>query len=346
MTKDATQRSPSELPKTEVTGNEQEIVPVGTYSVPLQVVQGIFKELNEKSDSISKFYSDPIQIGFNDIEQFHIKFTQTCAQYKVNSSSNSFTIFHLDETKEEFSSFEGFLRHNAGSSSPVESVLLKYNLLLINPNSSKPESYTLSLKISSQLSARKRMQQDFIGAPPKIIRIISGRIFVIKVEYVEYVVARSILSLVDEWHKSLPRASKPKFMEILQSNSHLIPKLIKFGTAIFATALVASALPHFLSDKSSLLLFGQVLTYGALAIFIAYSLAGWSSRVIENAVDRWSPVSYVKLNKGDEIEISNYETANRKNYIKGVLGLISAIGLQVFYKVITTFITNNINILH
>ena len=206
----------------------------------------------------------------------------------------------------------------------MESILVKYNLLLIPPQLDKPQTYTISIRVASQLATRKRMEEHFFGEIPKIIRIMNGRTLLVEIEYTDYVVARAILSLIDEWQRVIPRDTESRMMKLMQAKSYLIPRSVKFITAIFATFLVVKTLPHFLSsDQPNLLLFGQIFSYASISVFSAYCIAGWFARVLESSIDRWTPLSFVKLNKGDDVAIAASEEANRNNIIKGGVAPVS-----------------------
>src|SRR5579864_2266661 len=106
-------------------------VTVGDATISIQHLQQIYKELTGKSESVSKYYDLPIHLTFTDLENLHYKIIQSLAQYNVTQSSENFTIYYSENKKEEFSSFDRLKLHNAGASESVESILCKYNLLII-----------------------------------------------------------------------------------------------------------------------------------------------------------------------------------------------------------------------
>jgi hypothetical protein len=124
-------------------------------------------------------------------------------------------------------------------------------------------------------------------------------------------------------------------MKWLQSNSHWIPRICRFTTVVIVVFIILHIIPHFISaDGSDFLQFSRVSLYCGLGIYAAYALAGWSGRYAEYAVDHWSTISYIKLNRGDEIEIAKSETENRKHLIKGAVGVAGAVVVDIAAKVI------------
>lgn len=308
--------------------------------VSLQTLQGIYNELTGKSEEVGKSYSKPTRIKFSDIEQLNHKITQASEQYNVVSGNCTATVYYVDDTRDQFSSFDRFRLHNSGSTSPVESVLLKYNFLVILPKTKKPQSYTVSIRLASRVAVAKRMESEFYGTPPSIFRLMGNRTAVIEIQYVDYMVARNFLNLIDEWFKGIPTAPEFKALHWLQGRSHLIPRVARFATAIFVALLAVTLLPTFIAQGTTdLLSFGRFLGYALLGTYIAYTLAGWSATFIESSLDHYTELSYLQLTKGDEIEISKAERSNTFAIVKGIGGFILTICVSVVTKVVANILT-------
>jgi hypothetical protein len=105
----------------------QSTVSMGGATVTMQQLQQIYAEFTGKLESLSKYYDDPIHLTFDDIEQLHQKILQTWEQYQLVSSSCSFTIYYLKNTKDQFTSFERMKLQIGSGAEPVESIFVKYN---------------------------------------------------------------------------------------------------------------------------------------------------------------------------------------------------------------------------
>jgi len=62
----------------------------------------------------------------------------------------------------------------------VESVLLKYNFLVLLPKTKKPQPYKVAIRLASRGAIVKKMLSDFYGPPPKIFRLMGNRIAVVE----------------------------------------------------------------------------------------------------------------------------------------------------------------------
>jgi hypothetical protein len=247
-----------------------------TSQISVQTLQAIYNELTGKSEKISKSFNKPIQVEFLDVQNLNNKILQALEQYNIVSENCSVTIFYIDDTKDRFSSFERFGLHNAGSSSSVESILFKYNFLILLPKTKQPQTYTISIRLASRVAVAKRMESEFYGIPPQIFRLMGNRSAVVEVEYIDYMVARNLINVFDEWFKAIPSGVENKFIQLLQVKSHLIPKVARFFTTIFVGFLLISLMKEFVkADESSLLVFGRFLGYSLLTVYSAYTISNW-----------------------------------------------------------------------
>jgi hypothetical protein len=322
-------------------------VPIGGAQITVQQLQQIYAELTGKSESISKYYSEPIQLTLNDVEQIHHCLIQTWEQYQLVSSNTSFTVYYLRNTKDQFNTFDRLKLQIGAGSEPVESILLKYEFLIILPNLVKPQTYTVSIRVVSRLALERRIREGM--SPPftlsRFIRLMGENTASVEITYVDYAVARNFLSVIDDWFKTIPRSKENKTMRFLQSYSHWIPRIGRFVTAIIVTLMVMSILPHFITQsETSLLLLAKFLLWSALGTYVAYTLAGWSTFFAEMAIDSWSEVSYIKLNRGDEIEIAKNQKENRHHLLKGVCGGLGVVSVDIVAKLTATFVVSYVGL--
>jgi hypothetical protein len=87
--------------------------------------------------------------------------------------------------------------------------------------------------------------------------------------------------------------------------------------------------------------FSKVLVSFFVIIYASHVLSSWCGQFVENAIDSWSALSYLKFNKGDEVEIRNYERTNRNSIIKTFLGILSTIGVSVMGKIAASLISTH-----
>lgn len=309
--------------------------------ISIQTLQGIYNEITGKTETVGKSYGRAFQIQFSDVEQLNRKLEQAHAQYNVVSSNCNITVFYADDTRDVFSSFARFALHNAGSSSSVESVLLKYNILVCLPNTRQAQAYTISVRLMSRIAVSTRIMSDFHGSVPSFLRYMGNRTALVEIEYVDYMVARNFLNIVDDWFKVLPTAFESKVINWMQVRSHLIPRFLKFATAVFVGLLLVFIAPHYVpKGTTDLLMLVRFSGIALLTVYAAHTIAGWFAKITENGLDMYSELSYLKFTKGDEKEIANAMRENKFAFVKSVGGFVLTICVSIVTKVIASHLTS------
>jgi hypothetical protein len=312
------------------------------FQISIQGLQGIYHELTGKSEEISKNYKEPYRIEFNDIVQLNHQITQICEQYQIRASNFSATVFYVNDTKEQFSSFERFQIFNAGSSSPVESILLTYDFLILLPQVNKPQTYKLEVRLASQVAVQNKMRSDMFNIP-KVIRIMGGtRTAMVSITYVDYAVARNVLHTVDEWFKSLKRDTDGAFWLFLQRHSDYIPLLMRYAAALAASIVIVDYSGHFLSQKSTLKDLGVYVVVSLTSLFAVYKLAHHMGSAAEDSVDGWSQLGWLCLTEGDKREVEAARARAKSSKLWACIKAAGALSMSIVSKVAAVIIAAHI----
>ena len=130
----------------------------------------------------------------------------------------------------------------------------------------------------------------------------------------------------DEWIKGAESEKANKALLIAQRHSHFIPRYFPAIMVIAVATTALKSIPFVLaesaSDTQDLARF--LVVFGAGTMLLS-TLASSVGQVLESAIGSAGPVSFLKLNKGDERLIRNY--AKRKTQI--VLRFIFGCALTV-----------------
>ncbi len=306
-------------------------------SVSLQVLQGIYHELTGKKEEVSKSYDEPFKVTIREFEQLHLRILQTCEQYQIKGLTTEFKIYYIDDTQDTFSSIERFKAFNAGSDSSVESVLFKYNFLILLPKVNQPQSYTITIRVASRIAVDKKMENDMFEMP-KILKIIGSRNAIVTIEYIDYVVARTFLNVIDGWFKVLPCTPRPAWMKKIKRHSDFFPLLFKYSVGIIVALIIFQIIPHVLKPASTLPTFAKFVFASFVGLFAAYKLGGHLGRITENSLDSWTPISYIQLTDGDKKEIDHARTANRWAVAKMIVSFAGSIVISIAAKLVANLI--------
>lgn len=154
-------------------GNSSDVgglVRVGTgskaASLGLQQVQQIFHEITGKTDTLSKRYQVNFKIDADDLVQLHERLRQAVEQYNVKAHNCSVTVHFIDDNRQQFQSFESFRLMSASSTACVESVHIKYDLLIIPTLTQALQTFELQIQLTSRVAAERRIEDSLDAYHP------------------------------------------------------------------------------------------------------------------------------------------------------------------------------------
>jgi len=262
-----------------------------------KIAQAIYNAVTGKTEKLSKAFSKNYLIKLDDFYQLDQKCSQACSQWEVLQKNCSITVNHLDDNKEVFSSIERFKIYDMSRKAPTESVTYEFNLLLRLPDTEKPQPYKITVRAMSQVTMLERMHRDM--TPPSFIRLFSAGGVVVEIDYVDYVVARNMLSMIESWINEVETAPKCQWLKPIQRLSHWIPPFVQLiVVGIVGWSLFITTESVFSADDSNRQL-AEWIILGGLLFFLTAKLSKFAGRLIESGVDRIGTANIILLNKGD-----------------------------------------------
>jgi hypothetical protein len=156
------------------------------------------------------------------------------------------------------------------------------------------------------------------GPSPILMRFFRGGVINLDIEYVDYVVARNMISTLDSWVREIEVTKKSKTLNIFQRFSHWVPRvsgvllllLATISAILSADTIVASETENSLLAKFLIASFGFVV--------ISYFLGSWFGRMAEYSIDRFQEISYIEINKGDKKLLDDFKRNNRGLFFKAL----------------------------
>ena len=322
---DGNRPSPGNEPVVRV-GNGETLVSIKTY-------QDVYHQITGRTEQIRKRYSDNLLIEVSELQQLHFKIAQLCDIHNIVASNEVISIFHEKERKEQFTSFERFLKYNANATSPSVSVHLRYNFSIVLAGNERPQEYVVAVRLTSRVAMLKQIEED---APPfmrgHIAGYLGGNTAEIMIDYSDYVVARGFIEAFDEWIVGCKKIPKRKWLEVLQQHSHRVPNVLKVLAALLVIFFALQAIPTFFSGPFQQVMWARFLVVYSGGAFVVINLMTSAGRFIEHAIDAYPTLSYLKLNKGDENLISEFGAMKSGVIWKFVRGCI----LTIIMGIITT----------
>jgi len=330
------------LPARPDDGNYEILVGEEGQRVSVQLIQQIFNEVTGKAECLTESFKRFYQIDFEHIRDLNTRINQTLEQFQVVSQNFTVVLYYVDNSKDELRSFERFAFNNAGASSPVESIFIKYNFLIVPSKLKKTQSYTISIRIASSVALRKKLEDDnILDEPPFILRLMRNRGAYSKVDYVDYSVARTMQAVIKEWFSILPYDDSQKILLYIQRRSHLIPRVLRYLGVIFAAIICMKEVYNHVGGAPVSPAYNlQVEIACFIILCTAFIVSGWLGAYSESKIDEWSPLSYLKFNKADELEIARYKKKNRNSILKSLFGFFAALLTSILTKILASIIIN------
>lgn len=324
--------------------NTQDDVIIGegqdSQVVSFQLLQGVYHHLTGKTESIQKSYKKLLKIKFDDISQLHYKLSQSCEQFHVKVSNLSVTVYYFDSTKEQYTSFDRFKLHCIESPHPIESVQLKYEFLIVPPKINKPQQYIVTIRLASKIIVDKVLSQQFFGAIPRIFQQMGEHTAIVKVEYVDYTVARNFLSVIDDWLITVPSSQENKFVGWIQARPYVISRLARLFSVAFCFFVLLYLYPSYISPESiDLFNFGRFFIVTAVLLYVIVLLSIWASGFVESAFENWSKIAFIGITKGDARAIEEAQRKNRRAIARGIFGTIGTMLISIVASVCANMIT-------
>lgn len=186
--------NPNESPKVNLANGEL---------ISMKAIQEIYSELTGREESLDTIYKVHHEISFEDLYQLNAKIFQLTEQYNIVGQQENITIYHQNNQRQNFSSFERFRIYDKSINSPTDRVVIEYNFLIILPQLRKPQSYKITINIASRAAAIKSLRSENKFKSYIFYEMLSDITGESSIKFIDYSVARSFQSAIKEWFEGL-----------------------------------------------------------------------------------------------------------------------------------------------
>jgi len=307
-----------------------------------KIAQSVYHAVTGKTEKLSKSFSQNFRVTMDDIQQLHEKFVQVSGQWRIIESNENVTIQHLDDNKAVFSSIERAKIYDKSQTSPIESVSYEFNMLAAIPNLDRPQPYRVTVRILSSIAVFKKMEEDAI--PSAFFRIFRAGNIVVEVEYIDYVIARNIISTLDSWVAEIEITSEGKLLKFVQKYSHWLSRVAGAGIFVISVFSVLSMSSLLFGDSVKNEELARFLIIGASFIVGASAIAAWVGRLAESGIDRVRAMSYILMNRGDERLLEAFKKKNILSISKAAISIVAVVLQGILTSTIATYLYDKIRL--
>lgn len=150
------------------------------------------------------------------------------------------------------------------------------------------------------------------------------------ITYVDYAVARTFFTAVDEWFQSLKLVTRGSGLKFLHSISDHFVFCFRFlSVLIFLIFCYLNFFGIISLDKneSDLLFKASIITFGGS--FILFIVSTKIGVLCDEFLSETFPSSYLKINRGDEDAISNLRSKNRRGILSAIFSFLVLVASNV-----------------
>ena len=302
--------------KSSTSGSTTGIVTRDGHEISAEACQDMFQYFTRPKTSLSKDYSANVKLNFEEIENLNAMIGQTLRGENVVALNASVIVIHKDKSKAIFENFEAFRGYVTGGSSPTRLVILVYKYLLRSASTDQVQSYEIKIELNSKLAYYQLMDEDKLPSEMKslLIRVMST--VELEIQYEDYLKAKVIVDLVDNWVSGCPTSDDwgTNFIKRLQNYSHVFASLFSCIAVLCLMFYLKDDVNDFIPKNSPvenyIIFLLQVLGLSYLIIMISRGVG----KLVENFLDFYPFLSYIEINKGDTNLISK-----RKGTITAVI---------------------------
>jgi hypothetical protein len=289
----------------------------------MKLAQALYGVITGKTEKMTSVHNKGYLIKFADIIQLHDKCNAACSQWQIVQKSTSVTVHHYDDNTEQFSSIDRFKIYDVSKTSAVESVVYEMNILMTLPGVQVPQNYKVTVRMLSRVAMIRRMENDM--PPPGFFRyFMSGGGIVTEIEYVDYVVARNLLAMIDSWVKEVEQLPDWRVILFAQKYSHWLPSVMQFLMVVSATYVLGTASHAVLAESQTPADLARWLIFALGGVFVCGAVGRFLGRFVERAIDDVAELSAIAINRGDERLIERAKRRNRLHVLKIAGGTLFA----------------------
>ncbi|MFC2993114.1 hypothetical protein [Halomonas tibetensis] len=314
-----------------------EVVSVADQPVSMKVIQSIYNEITGKTEKIGKSLSDDHDIDIGALKQLNIKINQMLEQYNIVSKNCSVTLYHVDDCKNQYSSFERFELYDSSSMSPCENIQLEYNFLIVLPETKKPQSYKIIVNLHSRVALKLKAESEH-GISRRFLRIVARRTGQYDIEYVDYTVARNFQTAIDQWYASVVKGKENKIIQLLQDKSEHFSSIFRILTVAIVSFAIVNNAESLIGESPTL----QSVFLGGIFSFSLIYLLGMIALKIgsftERSIDVHQATSGLRLNMGDKRAFENFDKSNSKSIKGAVWSTVLVIAINIFSTYLSSFL--------
>jgi hypothetical protein len=306
-------------------------------NLPVSVMQALYHEITGRTEVLEKSFYEDFLFHHEEIIQCVYRLLQATEQYNITAADAQFAIKFSSGEKQSFSSLEKFKQIDHARAQFTANCVLTVSFLLTTPGTRTYQNYRISVELSSVA--------ENSSFDPKSRGVLEGghRATTIKIEYVDFIVAQTLIAIFEVWLGTLDRAKITKEPKLLREIDPDFVSWLGFcSTSLIGFGVFANVFESY--PKTNLAFLGFVYASISVAILVAVILDRVSSS-IRNKMSRRGRFSFLLITKGDT-QIYERVTKQDSKYFEFWQRVFGSIAVGIFSTFVVGLITTYLGLTH
>lgn len=302
--------------------------------LPKTALQAIYNAVTGKTESMSRWNTGNSIIRFDNIENLNSLIRERLEHYEQVIAPTTVIVVKTDTDKSyTYSSFERFKATQIFTSDITSDITIKIETLIRIPNTPHPQRLVVTLLLDSALPMLISEEKELdIGPGVRYYFAFAGDWRTVKttVDYVDYLVAKTLTDTVAEWFDGLEKVNNSATNRYLLSRYATIDSIVsqsnRIGLAVFLTSFVILRGSQSIELKDLILATSLgILVYALFAAIKTTIVAKVFRRLASNMMP-----SVILLSEGDN---RCFERFNNKK--TGILSNIAWLATTTVFAIAT-----------
>lgn len=322
---------------TELTNQKNELAPLQEHT-SLKDYQAIFYMMNAKPDTSIQFLHEKKNICLDNLLDLNERILRKLENHELKGQITAVTLI-LDKGRvKEYGGWEQFKTEPWNTiNNKTAGITLVWDFSIKLPAYINPQRHTLKLRLGNTITPKELLQ--LVVSSEDINELIEARAEgVIKVDFIDQVIANELTELVKNWYEGLNNIQSVEWLQSkIEKHQRFLATIINnFMPLIFFVVFYNYRFlfqPYIDAGDSIqiiLILYSSLLIVG---LMVGKKLSKWLGK----RIDKYEEFSCFEITRGDENSVKNNQSQNKKNtnsIIKKIFLFLLSIVASVIIKAI------------
>jgi len=311
----------------------------------LEHFKSIYYWVNAKPDSQIKILEGRKLVDINAIYAINASIIEKLRTHSLNGSITTIDIIFEKSQIKSFSNFSQFEQENWGMiNETIRHITISWDMSVKLPMYELPQRHLLKVKIGDALPPKDVFQLLFTSDNESEL-VESRAEGVVKIDFINQVLATELLERVQNWHNGLPAVNSSKTIKFLKDkHSGVLTTLSKY-LPVALIVIFAFCLPIIQRFGYFNVLNIDTVVYLLCTMFVVYNINDYIIRIalryISKKIDLFKDFKPFNISNGDMLYQAKVEEDNRgilKQLRRTVIIMFLSLPAAIIIKLITNYL--------